>query len=751
MPIRSRTVFIFSKEPWGDMWYSKHHYATQLAKAHTVYFVALPERWRWTDLFSFGVKVRTVKEGVKVVSYRNNLPLRYMPRSVTNLMAWLNGRKLRRLQPHGEVVHWCFHPIEVAQARALRSPGTSLIYHVVDPFQRFPQDRPLAREADLVVAINPWFEEYYSAINPHCILIPHGVRREDRVSDAAGAQRFRTTHGRYAVLATGLGNSVNYALLSQVAERFRDLRIVIAGQMFPLEEAHRAARERLLARPNVRYVGVMHPNELRDLVRGAAIGLLTYDFEKRNDTPIGPGRTPLKVLTYLAQSCPVVSTNNSYVPALNDRGFFKADDDDEFIALMDDVLQGRRMVEADAVEKYLDTVEYGALIKRILMAVDDLGRPAAAARRAVDQPDTRPAVPKDSPVLIVSNEGWDGPRYSKHRYAIALSRRRDVYFIDPAAQWRPIHFLRTRVRSRRTPEGITVLSYNNAIPLFGGALRGVNDIIITFRLRRHLRNNGRSRPLFWTFDPGRLASPGGLDPCIAVYHCADDHALRWSGERLLAERCDHVFCIARDLMPRFRMLNGSVHHVPHGLADEDMSTAPPPPGSLPAPPGYGLYIGNINDRHDFALWERLFAVAPGVTWLVVGPVNVNDPIGRELVNHSPPNVRFLGVWPYPELRRLITGAGFGFLYMRKDQPANRISSQKVMQFLAQGKPFFCSWFSEYANDQSLVHMTDDPDAALAAFTRWMAEGEPAEVAERRLDFAREHHFDNLLEHLPFRW
>ncbi|MFN3876464.1 MAG: hypothetical protein ACK4L7_11195, partial [Flavobacteriales bacterium] len=62
-----RCIVIFSLEPWGDMWYSKHHYAAQLAQDHDVFFVSLPDRWRWTDLFSRRAKVSRVPEGVQVV------------------------------------------------------------------------------------------------------------------------------------------------------------------------------------------------------------------------------------------------------------------------------------------------------------------------------------------------------------------------------------------------------------------------------------------------------------------------------------------------------------------------------------------------------------------------------------------------------------------------------------------------------------------------------------------------------------
>lgn len=737
---RHQPVVIVSMEPWGDMWYSKQHYAAQLASEREVYFVSLPDRWRWKDLFSFTASLRETPEGVRVLEYRNNFPLRLLGRRLASLMNLLNALKVSRIMPARGYVIWSFFPTSLAKHLAGRNSRSKVIYHVVDPYIDRPNDRSFARQADLVVAINPWYLRYYGRINDRCLLVPHGMQAASRTSDPKAVHQHRQRYGRFAVLASGLSRSLNFPLLLQLARTRPDVPLVIAGKRFPLPKREQELSNALFSLPNVHYAGVLHPERLKDLIRAASLSLVTYAFEETRSVPGEAGRTPLKALTYLAQHCPVVSTNNSYVPEVEGRGFFKAEDPDHFLALANEVLEGKRGVDDAAIDAYLDTVGYGALSQRILHALDE---PVKA------HDSDKPMVPRGSPVLIISNEAWDGPRYSKHRTAIALAASRSVVFVDPAMRWQPMNLLRWSISERRTPEGVDVISYFNAIPYLGGSLRGLNDRVVSLRLRRYLRRTGRYAPLIWTFDPSRLASPALLNPVLSVYHCADDHSLGVHVESKLAGRVDHVFCIAKGLMPRFLGVNPSVHHVPHGLAQEDLE---PATASHPRfPSGYGLYIGNVNNRHDFLLWEKLMRAHADLHWVVVGPVRATDSEARHLqVVKRLPNVTFTGQVPYGDLRALISGCAFGFLYMNDDLEANRISSQKVVQFLAQGKPFFCSWLSEYAGHRDLVLMSDSHAEALELFARWRAEGETGACIERRIAHARELLYERLFERLPFR-
>ncbi len=361
----SRSIFLFSNEPWGDMWYSKHHYAAELAKRHEVYFVNMPKRWRLSSLFSWRAHTRLTPEGVHVVDYTNTLP-----RKLGDFVGRWGGRKVMRLRPHAGAVCWSFNPLALQECMAMRANGAKLIYHTVDPYQSFPEDERMARTADLMVCVNMWFFEHYSPLNPNRLLIPHGVRPEDRQFAPLIVDQLRAEYGRYALFAASLSEYANFPLITAVAKRFPGTRVLVVGSKFPLSSEAERERDEFLGQPNVVYLGVMHPDELRNLVRAASVGLLAYDLEVRRSVPVSGGRTPLKVLTYLAQHCPVVTTNNSYVPELDNKGCFKADSVEEFLRLMDDVLAGRRHVDTTAVDRYLDEVSYEKLSTRILHALD---------------------------------------------------------------------------------------------------------------------------------------------------------------------------------------------------------------------------------------------------------------------------------------------------------------------------------------------------------------------------------------------
>lgn len=360
-----KTILLFSLEPWGDMWYSKHHYAAELAKDHTVYFISPPDRWRPVDLFSRGIKLRKTPEGVIVVDYRNNVPLRILPHAMARWMHWLTARKLAHLLKDQSNLLWAFHPTPIVLQKVFREKKTQLIYHIVDPYENFRADVACARAANLIVAINPGFLSYYGKLNTNIILISHGVRSIDLTEDQAGNANYSDQWGKYVVLAGALDHRLNYKLLLESANNFQQIKLIMAGPLPRLDRGIALERSRLLALPNVLHVGVAHPDALRHIVGASVGGIVAYHFDNWANRPTNPSGS-LKILTYLTQLRPVITTIEDNIPELSDRAIYKVDTEAEFLSRMQQVADGRLGLEEDLVRNYLGRMTYPVFIEKIL-------------------------------------------------------------------------------------------------------------------------------------------------------------------------------------------------------------------------------------------------------------------------------------------------------------------------------------------------------------------------------------------------
>lgn len=362
-----KTIFVFSFEPWGNMWYSKQHYAAELAKKHKVYFICPPKRWRLLDLFSRGVRLRKSAEGVYVVDYRNNLPIRILPRRLRHWAFRAQARKLSRLlsPDEGANILWSFCPTPVVLSSRLRTPGTKLIYHVVDPYHTFEADRSCAQQADLVVTVNNWFLGRYRELNPRTIMVPHGTRKPE-VKAHASEELIPSAWLPYAVLAGSIDDRIDHGLLIATAQALPQVNLILIGPLYAVPPDTSAKRRKLLDLPNVFHAGPIHPDKLSAIVQGSLAGLIAYFPEPYAKEPEKPTGTPHKALSYLTQLKPVISTYNCYIPSLEGKGIYKVEDTAGFIQHLEQAWKGMLHLDEGQVRAYVRDHAYSSLVAGIL-------------------------------------------------------------------------------------------------------------------------------------------------------------------------------------------------------------------------------------------------------------------------------------------------------------------------------------------------------------------------------------------------
>jgi glycosyltransferase involved in cell wall biosynthesis len=198
----------------------------------------------------------------------------------------------------------------------------------------------MVQRADLIVAANPVVAQSVASSGRHAELIPFGCdfghfSSARTVSPAADV----TLDGPMAVFMGHLGERIDTAILDRVAERGTPLLLVGPRH----SQADPSLMNRILARPNVQWVGERPFELLPSYLAHAEVGLLPYNHSRFN-----MGSFPLKTLEYLAAGLPVVATGLPAITWLSTCEISVADDADHFADHVEALVAAGRDEAGDA-------------------------------------------------------------------------------------------------------------------------------------------------------------------------------------------------------------------------------------------------------------------------------------------------------------------------------------------------------------------------------------------------------------------
>lgn len=163
------------------------------------------------------------------------------------------------------------------------------------------RERAVARQADLVVATSPVLQDKWRRLGHEPTLMTNGCDYDlfagvDSVVPAPDVTLPRPIAGFIGTLS----ERTDVAWLEAVAGRGHSLLLVGPRS----HTAPHAALDRVLARPNVQWVGRQRYTEVPSYLRHVDVGLVPY-----SDNEFNRASFPLKVLDYLAAGLPVVGSD----------------------------------------------------------------------------------------------------------------------------------------------------------------------------------------------------------------------------------------------------------------------------------------------------------------------------------------------------------------------------------------------------------------------------------------------------------
>jgi len=344
-------------------------------------------------------------------------------------------------------------------------------------------------------------------------------------------------------------------------------------------------------------------------------------------------------------------------------------------------------------------------------------------------------------IIIISNEAWGDIWYSKHNYAFELAKKNNVYFLNPPRPFSLPNIFSAPIKEIKVSGNLTVLEYPNVLPVSIFGFWKFNDKIILKKLKKFFDKKNIYNLIFWTFDPIRLGFPELLKPKLIIFHAVDDYFFSFPSEALLATKADHIFCVTDKFVEKYKTYTNNITVLPHVIPDNEFL----PMSTKRNNPLKGVFIGKMDLRIDADFNFKVFKTFPAVQFTIVGQLSeeFQDLFKKENLK----NVNLIPPVKSVEIKNYVRDADFCFIF-KKIYKGNNISSHKLLQYLAQGKPIFGTDFSDMSDElKNTLYLNNSSDKVINMLRNFSENGEGPEKAEIRVKYAKLNTFSSALSRI----
>lgn len=310
-------------------------------------------------MFSFKIKEQVINPNLKVLTYENNLPQRGLPHFILRLNDLINCKKINtKVKLNSKnLIWWKFEPF-----RFLSVPHKNIskqIYHVVDPYMHFWQNKIQAKNADLIICTSPKYVSYFNDLNcKNVVRISHGISDEEFDIDTSTVNTIKGKYGDFIIMIGAIAKDIDIDLLQAIANE--KINLVLIGS----EPSNSNDWNELKKSEHVFYLGLMHAKNLKNYIAASKGCLIVYNFVSVQKGQVS--RSPLKALNYMAQKKPIITTIDAEIESLRNEGIYQAKNTKEFMGLVKKAIRSELNVNVEKVDTYLNKHNYSKLIKDIL-------------------------------------------------------------------------------------------------------------------------------------------------------------------------------------------------------------------------------------------------------------------------------------------------------------------------------------------------------------------------------------------------
>lgn len=255
----------------------------------------------------------------------------------------------------------------------------------------------------------------------------------------------------------------------------------------------------------------------------------------------------------------------------------------------------------------------------------------------------------------------------------------------------------------------------------------LNQSLLQWSLRRHLKSQAFDMPLIWTYHPYMLKAIENLNHGPLLYHCVDDLASLpgidvtafTTAEDKLVSRAKVVFATAKSLEEKCLQKNPNTFFLPN-VVDEVHFGKAMEEGIVPldlvnVPKPRLFYHGVLSDfKVDFDLLIDIANKKPDWSIVLIGEEREGQRSKSLSTLRAMPNVYMLGFKVYEELPNYLRFADVGMLPSCIDRYTKSMFPMKYYEYLASGVPVVSTPLDFTKTSQDGLMVGDGVDSFIAA-------------------------------------
>ncbi len=375
-------------------------------------------------------------------------------------------------------------------------------------------------------------------------------------------------------------------------------------------------------------------------------------------------------------------------------------------------------------------------------------------------------------LLVLAPNPWHGLWRNRQQIFSRLAGPHRVFYVEPAraslADWRRRRVSLVDLRRPAVVEEQPNL-WLYRIPTWlptratGGLFDRASDALLAAHIRHTLNSlaflsseTNRSpftvphSPLLWLYRPTHWRwAANNLPHSRLIYHITDDYTAfthlspaerqaMAAAERELLAAADLTIVTAPRLLELKRCHAKRIELVPNAVdydAIQSGLAAPLPlPTACDAPPPIARlgYSGHISARLDLPLLRALALARPGWQFVFAGSEDARGCEAELTALKTLPNVHFLGLLPVADVPRFIAACDVCLIPYRVNDETRAISSLKLYEYLAAGKPVVSARVPAAEEHAQLVALAEATAASwLATVEQALATAEDAQAIVAR--------------------